>query len=112
MSERAGDEEVAAKVGRRAAEIYRELLATGYRNVDRLLAALLVLEWARPRSWRWWTRRWPGTAKPRAHPHVWAALVLCGLTVSLPSALALLRPGRASTRQCVAVGADARSGPC
>ncbi len=39
----------------------------------------------------------------RTHVHVWAAVILGGIICLLPALLALLRPGRASTRYTMAV---------
>ena len=92
-------------IARRAAQLFHDQVAAGYRGVDRLFAVLLPVQWmaaivvalvVSP-----WT--WAGEASG-VHPHVWAALLLGGLIVSLPIALALGGPGRTSTRQSVAIG--------
>jgi len=80
---------------------YRKVLV----RTDRLFAWLLGLEWAAaiitaitisPRTWE--------GAESRIHTHVWLALVLGTSVVALPLALAILRPGRTSTRHLIAVG--------
>ena len=85
--------------------IFGEHLEEDRRLVDRMFATLLLLEWlasivvalvVSPTAWAGETSR--------VHIHVWAAVVLGGLTISLPVALILTRPARSSTRQSVAIG--------
>lgn len=90
-------------------ERYQELLDNYrqrvYRRVDRLFAGLLVLEWLTgivfalvisPLTW--------SGSEYSTHIHVWAALLLGAAIISLPVLLAVLRPGRVSTRHIVAIG--------
>jgi len=81
------------------------------RRTDRMFAVLMGLQWAAglvvalilsPRTWT-------GTSSA-VHPHVWAAVGLGSLLASLPIALALLRPGRVSTRLTIAVAQALMSG--
>ncbi len=92
-------------IARRADALFDNQLANGYRGVDRLFAVLLPLQWlgalamalvVSPLAW--------AGASYSIHPHVGFAILLGGATVALPIALALARPGRASTRQAVAFG--------
>jgi hypothetical protein len=94
----------AAGAAPRVEELVRQHLAGIRRATDRLFAGLLAVQWVAavvvaadvsPRTWA-------GSASA-THPHLWAALILGGATVSLPVALALLQPGRALTRHAVAV---------
>jgi signal transduction histidine kinase/DNA-binding response OmpR family regulator len=75
------------------------------RRNDHLFAALMAFQWlagvvvavlVSPRAW--------AGEESRVHVHVWAAVVLGGAIASLPIALALVRPGRTSTRHVVAIG--------
>ncbi|MEO8380365.1 MAG: response regulator [Acidobacteriota bacterium] len=74
-------------------------------RTDRLFAWLMGLEWIAatvvvallsPRTWN--------GAESSVHPHLWLVLFLGGGLISLPATLALLRPGRASTRHIIAIG--------
>ena len=94
-----------ASIPERTAAILAEQSVAGSSMVDRMLAFLLMLEWlaaigvavlVSPSAWE-------GDAQG-LHPHVWTSLLLGGLAVSLPVGMALTRPGRPSTRHCVAVG--------
>jgi C4-dicarboxylate-specific signal transduction histidine kinase len=85
-----------------------ELLAAHQRanwlRADRLFLVLLALEWlacvvfASYRS----PRAWEG-AQSSIHPHVWTALLLGAVIVSLPIALVLKAAGTPPTRHAVAV---------
>ena len=87
----------------RAGTLFGEQMDAGYRRTDRLFVLILWLEWVAailtalifsPSAWVGETRS--------VHVHVWAAWVLGGLILSLPTALCYLRPGRASTRHTMA----------
>src|SRR6185295_509967 len=76
-----------------------------YARTDRMFAALMFVQWLAgiaaavwisPRTWAGYTRQ--------THPHIWAAVLLDGLIVSVPITLALLQPGRTLTRHLIAVG--------
>ncbi len=84
-----------------------ELLA-GYQHeihtrTDRLFAGLMALQWIGGILFAIWVSplAWSGTAS-RTHIHVWAAVLLGGLISLFPALLALLRPGRTSTRYTIA----------
>jgi signal transduction histidine kinase/DNA-binding response OmpR family regulator len=60
------------------------------------LAAIVIALVVSPRAWA-------GTSS-QTHPHVWAALFLGGLIISLPILLGLFRPGMTFTRHTMGVG--------
>ena len=94
-----------AGISGRTDAIFEGHLDADYRLVDRMFAILLFLEWLAAIVVALVVSRlaWVGEAGI-THFHVRAALFLGGVTVSLPIVLTLARPGRAMTRQCVAVG--------
>jgi signal transduction histidine kinase/DNA-binding response OmpR family regulator len=94
-----------AQEARRAAELLEKHHDAVFRNTDRLFAGLLVFEWLAGVVVALWVspRAWAGLSN-HTHPHVWAALLLGGLVVSLPVLLALVYPGRSLTRHVIAVG--------
>src|SRR5579885_3839783 len=88
-----------AAAAAQAEALFRRHRDQVFRRTDRLFAWLLVLQWlagvavalgVSPRAWE--------GMSSYTHPHVWAALLLGGATVSLPLVLALARPGAALTR--------------
>jgi PAS domain S-box-containing protein len=90
---------------RRAEEIYRKELRTGYERVDQLFAVLLVLEWSAAVSFAMLVTPYTWAGETRwVHLHVWASIVLGGAIVCLPVALTMLRPAAAITRHAVAIG--------
>jgi two-component system sensor histidine kinase/response regulator len=74
-------------------------------KTDRMFAGLLLFQWLVGIAVAIWISplTWSGRASG-VHPHVWAALGLGSLITFFPVALALLRPGRTSTRHVVAAG--------
>lgn len=89
----------------RAAQIFSHRQQRVYVQTDQMFSWLLMLEyiggiccalWISPLSWAGVTSQ--------THVHVWAAIVLGGLIVSLPMALAVLLPGHPCTRYSVAIG--------
>src|SRR5581483_10465979 len=89
----------------RAAVLAEQAREAVYRRTDRLFAWLLAVEWVAAVGLAIWVSplTWSG-ADSRTHPHVWAAVGLGLVVVSLPIALAVLWPGRASTRHVIAAG--------
>jgi two-component system sensor histidine kinase/response regulator len=73
-------------------------------RIDRLFAGLLAFEWVAAIFVAWWISplAWAGVHS-KIHPHIWFAVLLGGLVISMPIILALLRPGRTATRQVIAV---------
>ena len=88
----------------RGEELFASQLKSQQARTNRLFAALLFVEWAAgiaalvisPRAWR--------GAISYPHAHVYAAVYLGGLIISLPVAMALWAPGLTATRYVVAVG--------
>jgi two-component system, sensor histidine kinase and response regulator len=92
-----------ARVAVRTEVLFAEDRTRIHAATDRLLAGLLAFEWAfaiglaftvSPRAW--------SGVESRTHLHVFAAMLLGGAIVSLPIALAILRPGRRITRYAIA----------
>ena len=88
----------------RAAEILADHSGRLHRRTDRMFAVLLMVQWlvtiglalvVTPYTWI--------GAQAAVHVHVPAAVLLGGLFASLPVALVITRPGRASTRYVVGV---------
>ncbi|HWE40340.1 MAG TPA: EAL domain-containing protein [Isosphaeraceae bacterium] len=93
-----------AEVARRGAALFRRHRDDLDRATDRLFAGLLAFQWlagiavallVSPRAW--------AGSVSAIHPHVWSAVLLAGAIVGLPIALAMRRPGAASTRHAVAM---------
>ena len=84
-----------------------ELLAAArdavFRRTDRMFACLMLGQWAAAIALAvfWTPYTWSG-AQRGVHQHVLLAVFLGGAIGSLPIALAIYRPGRASTRQVIA----------
>ena len=95
---------LAARTQRRKEEIFLGLQRQIVERTDRLFAVLMVLQWLFGIAAAIWIspRAWAGT-RSGVHVHVWAAVFLGGLISALPIGLALLRPGRPSTRHTIAV---------
>ncbi len=87
----------------------RELLDEQERRVarwaDHLFAWLLIVQWLAAIGLSIWVspRAWEGDVG-RVHFHVWTALFLGAAIVGLPVGLAVIRPGRISSRFAVAAG--------
>jgi two-component system sensor histidine kinase/response regulator len=96
--------------GGRVAELAAAVAGEVYRRTDRLFAGLLTFEWLAAVALALWVAplAWAG-ADSRVHPHVWAATLLGLAVVSLPVAMALLRPGSTATRHVVAAAQMAMS---
>jgi methyl-accepting chemotaxis protein len=100
-----------AEVQHRALALATQHLYALNQRTDRTFAVLMGLQWlggiavallVSPQSWQGMTSAVP--------VHVWAAMTLGLLFQSLPVALAVLRPGRRSTRVAIAVGQALMSG--
>jgi signal transduction histidine kinase/CheY-like chemotaxis protein len=87
----------------RADALYAERLAAGYRRVDRLFALLLPLQWIAAVIFAIWLSpyTWAGDSTA-IHVHVWAAVGLGGLIISVPLCLIHWHPGSAASRQAIA----------
>lgn len=90
---------------RRIAEIFDEHQQDICQRTDHMFAVLMALQWIAGIAAAYWFSplAWAGGTS-RIHLHIWAALLLGGAISSLPILLAILRPGRASTRYTIAVG--------
>ena len=76
-----------------------------YRRTDRMFAWLMLFQWWAGLAIAIWISPWSWEGKIQfVHPHIWAALILGGLICSLPVMMAWLFPGKAVTRQTIAIG--------
>lgn len=93
------------RVVARTAELLAEHQRSIWSRTDRLFAHLMMFQWLGAIILASFTtpRTWSGQTS-FIHPHVWAALFTGAAIAALPIAMAALAPGRASTRQAVAVG--------
>jgi signal transduction histidine kinase/HPt (histidine-containing phosphotransfer) domain-containing protein/FixJ family two-component response regulator len=88
----------------RTQELFHAYQQRLFVQTDRMFAALLAFQWVAGILAVFWIspRAWSGS-ESSVHPHVWVAIVLGGLVDALPIALALLRPGKTSTRHAIAI---------
>ncbi|HEX4146059.1 MAG TPA: response regulator [Pirellulales bacterium] len=89
---------------RRANVLFHEHQQRLFVRTDHMFATLLLFQWVAGIVAAVWIspRAWAG-ADSHVHPHVWAAVVLAGIVVSLPIALAVFRPGKTLTRHVIAI---------
>ena len=75
-----------------------------HKQTDRLFAGLMGFQWIAGILFALWVSplTWSGPVS-RTHLHVWAAILVGGAISLFPALLALLRPGRPSTRYTIAV---------
>ena len=87
----------------RATDLFYEQQQSIYRHTDRIFAVLMIIQWVAGIAAAYWIspKTWIG-ASSQTHLHVWAALFLGGAISLFPVMLALLRPGAAATRYCIA----------
>jgi two-component system, sensor histidine kinase and response regulator len=85
--------------------LFREHRLAIYKRTDRMFAVLLGLQYFAGIAAALWVspRTWTG-AQSAVHFHVWSAVFLGAVIVSLPIALAVFYPGRVLTRHVIAVG--------
>ncbi len=88
----------------RAESLYCEQRGRMDRWMDRSMAVLFLVQWLVEIVLAIWIspRTWSGL-ESAIHPHVWTAVVLGGLVISLPLALIRFRPGAHGTRLSIAV---------
>ena len=88
----------------RAERLFRTHRQSVFRHTDRMFAVLLFVQWLGGIGAALWITpyTWIGTAY-HVHVHVLAAVFLGAAIVSLPIALALVRPGATLTRHVIAV---------
>src|SRR5271156_772330 len=88
----------------RAEALFHEHQQRLFVRTDRMFALLFLFQWVEgivlavcisPRAW--------AGADSHVHPHVWAAVVLAGIVISLPIALAVFQPGKPLTRHVIAI---------
>ena len=88
-----------------AEKLYHDHQQRIYRQTDKMFAVLMVIQWIggiiaalviSPRTWIGETSD--------IHIHVWAAVMLGGAITFFPVALAVLQPGKLSTRLVIATG--------
>ena len=105
MMETSSSPDRQATTKQRVVEIFNEHQDLVHRRTDRMFAVLMTIQWVAGVAAALWVspKTWVGSDS-QMHPHVWAALLLGGTISALPIALAVLRPGRPSTRYVVAVG--------
>ncbi|MFN3152133.1 ATP-binding protein [Bremerella sp.] len=89
----------------RARELLDEHRDSIYRRTDHMFAWLMFFQWIAGICIAMWISpfSWAGRTH-YVHPHIWSALVIGGLICSLPILLANYYPGKAITRQTIAVG--------
>jgi len=89
----------------RVAEIFNEHQQDICQRTDHMFAVLMALQWIAGIAAAYWISplAWAGGTS-RIHLHIWAALILGGAISSLPILLAIIQPGRPSTRYTIAVG--------
>lgn len=89
----------------RIAEIFNEHQQDICKRTDHMFAVLMALQWIAGIAAAYWISplAWAGGTS-RIHLHIWAALILGGVISSLPILLAVIQPGRVSTRYAIAVG--------
>ena len=87
-----------------ARRLVKEQLASIARQTDRMFALLMGLQWVAAVAAALWLspRTWVGT-QSSVHIHVWAALFLGGALACFPIYLAVMHPGRATTRHVIAI---------
>lgn len=92
------------EIRRTADVLFHQHQQANFRRTDRLFAWLFVMQWtaAMLAAKTLAPYTWIGSVY-EPHVHVWAALLLGGLIVALPIALAIVQPGSVLTRHTVAV---------
>jgi signal transduction histidine kinase/CheY-like chemotaxis protein len=88
----------------RVSEIFNEHQQDICQRTDHMFAVLMALQWIAGIAAAYWISplAWAGGTS-RIHLHIWAALILGGAISSLPILLAIIQPGRVSTRYTIAV---------
>jgi PAS domain S-box-containing protein len=96
--------EPAKSIACRAGALFARYQQDIYKQTDRLFAGLMGFQWIAGIIFALWVSplTWAGSVS-RTHVHVWAAIVVGGTISLFPGLLALLRPGRPSTRYTIAV---------
>jgi diguanylate cyclase (GGDEF)-like protein/PAS domain S-box-containing protein len=105
------DTSVPASPQTRAAALLHQQQTRIWTQTDRLFAALFLIQWVAGMAAALWLspHTWSGR-RSTTHLHVWAAVYVGGVIALVPTALALARPARASTRYVIAVAQMLMSG--
>ena len=92
------------ETAKRADVLFQQHQDENCERIDRLFAGLLASEWVAAIAVAAWISplAWAGVHST-IHPHIWAAVLLGGLVISLPMVLAVLRSGATITRHVIAV---------
>jgi len=87
----------------RVRDLYAEHRRSIFERTDRMFAALMFFQWAAGIAAAVWLspKTWAGSYS-QTHIHVWAAVFLGGVISLFPISLAVLRPGKDSTRYVIA----------
>ena len=95
----------------RARQLALEQRAQQYRRTDQMFARLLAFEFVAGIATALWISpfAWSGH-ESQLHPHVWSAMVLGALIVSLPIWLARAHPDKSLTRQVIGIAQLLMSG--
>jgi diguanylate cyclase (GGDEF)-like protein len=90
---------------RRVKSLFSQHQRSICKRTDHMFAVLMAIQWVAAVVAALWLspKTWAGVDS-QTHIHVWAALFLGGVVSLFPIALALTRPGEASTRYIIAVG--------
>jgi diguanylate cyclase (GGDEF)-like protein len=88
---------------RRVKDLFDEHRQSIFERTDRMFAVLMFVQWLAGIAAAVWLspKTWAGSYS-QTHVHVWAAVFLGGAISLFPIALAVLRPGEASTRYVIA----------
>ena len=88
----------------RAAELFRESSFRNHLYTDKLLAILMVFQWAAAVAGALWVspNTWIGETST-THIHVWAALVVGGILTIFPVLIVILRGGSVLSRHVLAI---------
>jgi two-component system sensor histidine kinase/response regulator len=98
------ESEPAKSIACRASALFAGYQQDIHMHTDRLFAGLMGFQWIAGILFALWVSplTWAGSVS-RTHLHVWAAIVVGGTISLFPALLALIRPGRPSTRYTIAV---------
>jgi hypothetical protein len=105
MSDDAHAEAATAAIVKRTHERFARYRQRTVTETDRLLAKLLLGQWACAIALALFFSPYAWAGKTRVvHLHVWIAIFLGGAIVSLPIVLSVKRPGQLATRHVIAAG--------
>ncbi len=94
----------AADMADRTQRLTRQMLAAIHCRIDRMFALLFVVQWLGAILLAGWVSpyAWAGV-ESRVHPHLWGAVLVGGLIVSMPLLFIAMMPGKVWTRHIIAV---------